>query len=80
LLGEGLVHILATDAHASTRRVPVLSEGRAAAEKLLGAQEAAQLVEGRPAALMANLAPSRVAPLPEQKKSGWRGWRALLRL
>ncbi|MES3001710.1 MAG: CpsB/CapC family capsule biosynthesis tyrosine phosphatase [Pseudomonadota bacterium] len=80
LLGEGLVHILATDAHASTRRIPVLSEGRAAAEKIVGAQEAAQLVEGRPAALMANLAPGRVAPLPERRKRGWRGWRALLRL
>ncbi|MBG9389046.1 tyrosine-protein phosphatase [Caenimonas aquaedulcis] len=79
LLGEGLVHVLATDAHASTRRVPVLSEGRAAAEKIVGAQEAALLVEGRPRALMSNTLPSRVAPLPEPKRPRWHGWRELFR-
>jgi protein-tyrosine phosphatase len=79
LLGEGLVHILATDAHSATRRVPVLSQGLAVAEKLLGAEEARQLVHGRPAALMSNLAPSQVAPLPAPSKPSATGrWRALL--
>ncbi len=75
LLGEGLTHILATDAHSSTRRVPVLSKGRAVAEKLLGAEEAAQLVHGRPHALMANLPASQAAPLPAavHPRTGW--WR-----
>jgi protein-tyrosine phosphatase len=77
-LGDGLTHVLATDAHSSTRRVPVLSEGLAIAQKLLGAEEAQQLVQGRPAALMSNMAPSQVAPLPQRKASSGRGWRDLL--
>ena len=77
-VGEGLTHILATDAHSSTRRVPVLSAGLAIAGKLVGAEEARQLVQGRPAALMSNLSPSQVAPLPARKVSGGPGWRALL--
>jgi protein-tyrosine phosphatase len=78
-VGEGLTHILATDAHSSTRRVPVLSEGLAVAERLLGATEARQLVQGRPAAVMSNLSPSQAAPLPAPlKPPGKGGWRALL--
>jgi protein-tyrosine phosphatase len=76
-VGEGLTHILATDAHSSTRRVPVMSEGLAVAEKLLGAQAAQQLVEGRPAALMSDLPPAQVAPLPQRKASRPRRWRDL---
>lgn len=78
-LGEGLTHILATDAHWSTRRAPVLSEARAVAEKLLGPEEATQLVQGRQAALMSNTAPSLVAPLPGRKPSGRSRWRELLK-
>lgn len=77
-IGEGLTHVLATDAHSSTRRVPVLSAGLAVAERLLGAAQARQLVHGRPAALMSNAAPSEAAPLPAPAASGGRGWRALL--
>lgn len=77
-VGDGLTHVLATDAHSSTRRVPVLSEGLAVAQKLLGADEAQQLVQGRPAALMSNVAPSQVAPLPQRKASSGRGWRDFL--
>jgi protein-tyrosine phosphatase len=77
-VGEGLTHVLATDAHSSTRRVPVLSEGLQVAQKLLGPDEAQQLVRGRPAALMSNLAPSQVAPLPQRKASRRSGWREFL--
>ena len=76
-VGEGLTHVLATDAHSSTRRVPVLSEGLAVARKLVGDAEAELLVQGRPAALMSDLPPSQVAPLPVRKTFRSRGWRAL---
>lgn len=77
-LGEGLTHILATDAHSSGRRTPVLSEGLAVAERLLGVEEAQQLVQGRPAALLNDTPPSQVAPLPSARPTGtW--WRKLLR-
>lgn len=77
-VGEGLTHVLATDAHSSTRRVPVLSAGLAVAQKLLGAEQAQLLVTGRPAALLSNVPPSQVAPLPVRKASRGGGWRALL--
>lgn len=69
-LGEGLTHIIASDAHSSGRRVPVMSEARAVAEKMLGREEAFQLVEGRQTALMNDLPPSQVQPLPAGKPSG----------
>jgi protein-tyrosine phosphatase len=77
-VGEGFAHVLATDAHSSTRRVPVLSEGLAIVEKLLGPDEAQQMVRGRPGALMSNAAPSQVAPLPARAAVSGRGWRAWL--
>ena len=73
-LGEGLTHILATDAHSSGRRTPVLSQGRDVAEKLLGREEAEQLVQGRPDAILRNLLPSQVRPLPAGKSSMGKGW------
>jgi protein-tyrosine phosphatase len=81
-VGEGLTHILATDAHSIGRRVPVLSEGLAVAERLLGRDEALQMVQGRPSAIMENLPPDQAAALPARKsaKSGGAGWlRRLLR-
>ncbi|MGZ5786294.1 MAG: tyrosine-protein phosphatase [Ramlibacter sp.] len=77
-IGDGLAHILATDAHSSTRRVPVMSEGLAVAEKLLGREEALQLVAGRPGALMRDLPPSQVAPLPAPIAPRGGGWRDLV--
>ena len=75
-LGEGLTHILATDAHSAGRRAPLLSQAKAIAERLLGPEEALLLVEGRQKALMTNASPANVPPLPARKASkGW--WRGL---
>lgn len=67
-LGDGLTHIIASDAHSSGRRVPVLSQARDIAEKLLGKEEALQLVQGRPACILANVLPSQAAPLPASRR------------
>jgi protein-tyrosine phosphatase len=75
-VGEGLTHILATDAHSTERRKPVLSEARAVAERLLGREEAQLLVEGRQAALLKDLPPSEVPPLPARKAPN-RWWKRL---
>ena len=75
-LGEGLTHILATDAHSAGRRVPVLSEAKAIAERMLGREEAELLVLGRQTALMNNASPGDVPALPARTVSkGW--WRGL---
>jgi len=74
-LGEGLTHILASDAHSAGRRAPVLSAARDIAEKLLGPDEAQRLVQGRPAALLADQPPEQVTPLPLHAASRARpGW------
>jgi protein-tyrosine phosphatase len=77
-LGEGLTHILATDAHSSVGRVPVLSEARTIAERLLGREEARLLVEGRQTALLKDSPPSGAPPLPARNPPD-RWWQRLCR-
>lgn len=64
MLDDGLVHILATDAHDLKNRAPRLYEGYAVAEQRLGASEASQLVKERPLAILNNTAPELVLPVP----------------
>jgi protein-tyrosine phosphatase len=57
MLCEGVVHILATDAHDNSRRRPDLRDGRDAAEKLVGARIAEELVAVRPALVLSDITP-----------------------
>jgi protein-tyrosine phosphatase len=66
MLDEGLVHILATDAHSPKRRPPLLAEGMEAAKRWVGAEEAVRLVNDRPKAILDNIDPAQV-PLPDGK-------------
>ena len=63
MLDEGLVHILATDAHNTQRRPPNLSQGRDIAAKRVGDGEAEHLVVTRPLGIMNNQEPSSL-PMP----------------
>lgn len=63
MLDEGLVHILATDAHDPLRRPPLLAEGREAAARRVGEQAAKDMVLTRPAGVVGNLHPE-ILPLP----------------
>ena len=80
MLEQGLVHILATDAHHCERRVPLLAEGREAAATRVGADEAMHLVQTRPECILYNR-PACEAPalptaaIPAAKPSWWRHWR-----
>jgi protein-tyrosine phosphatase len=65
MLGEGHVHLLASDAHSSGRRAPGLSQARAVAERLVGAEEARRLVLDRPQAILDDRPPSQVPPPPQ---------------
>jgi protein-tyrosine phosphatase len=49
-----LVHFIASDAHGLRGRPPLLAAARKAAEKLVGEAAATRLVEGNPAAVLAN--------------------------
>lgn len=57
MLSEGLVHILATDAHNVRARPPDLLEGRDAAARLVGEAEAEHLVFTRPKGILLNKSP-----------------------
>ncbi len=62
MLDEGLVHILATDAHDTRRRPPNLSRGREMAAKRVGAAEAEHLVVTRPQGVVDNVSPASLPP------------------
>lgn len=70
MLDEGLVHILATDAHSPKHRPPALAEGRRAAERWVGPEEAARLVLDRPRAILDDADPSKILPPPGLKDPG----------
>ncbi len=54
LLERQAVHVLATDAHDTQKRVPILSDARDAAAEICGDEIADALVEGNPRAIIGN--------------------------
>ena len=52
LLDRSAVHVLASDAHETKRRIPNMSAARAVAERIVGAEYAQALVEGNPGAIV----------------------------
>lgn len=60
MLGEGIVHVLATDAHDPKYRPPLLAEAKHRAGVLVGQDEAERLVSTRPLAILQDLEPSKV--------------------
>jgi protein-tyrosine phosphatase len=63
LLDHCAVHVLASDAHDTKRRIPNLSEARKVAEKIVGAEYAEALVEGNPGAIVKGI-PIPYCPRP----------------
>ncbi len=62
MLDEGLVHIVATDAHRADKRPPLLAEAQVAVARRLGEAAARQMVAERPAGVLRNLPPEALAP------------------
>jgi protein-tyrosine phosphatase len=62
MVEEGLVHILATDAHDDNRRAPNLGEGYLRAAQLVGEVEAQHLVGTRPRGIIQNFEPTQLPP------------------
>lgn len=61
MICEGRVHILASDAHNCEHRPPDLERGRVAAERLIGSEEAHNLVAERPRNILLDTNPDSVA-------------------
>lgn len=62
MLSEGLVHVLATDAHNLRRRTPLLSAAVEAVAKRLGDEAAIDMVVTRPAAVLEDALPASLPP------------------
>lgn len=62
MLDQGMVHILATDAHNLRSRPPVLSRGRDAVAERLGEEEAKHMVLTRPLGVLENANPASLIP------------------
>ena len=62
MLDEGVVHLIATDAHDTNRRPPNLNLGRELAAKRVGDTEAHNLVLGRPEGVLRNDLPANLPP------------------
>ncbi len=82
MLDEGLVHIVATDAHGTDRRPPLLAEARDAVSLRLGEEEALRQVEHRPRCILEDRdpsflpAPEAAAPATSTLTWSWRWGRA----
>ena len=63
LLDRTAIHLLASDAHDTNHRVPILSEARDVVEEVMGAEYAEALVEKNPAAIVSGQ-PIPYAPRP----------------
>jgi len=79
MLEEGRVHLLATDAHDTRRRPPILSEASDLVARRLGADEADRLVERNPLHILENVLLSRPsgrrsAGKKRRNKGGFWGW------
>jgi len=69
-LDDGVVHLLATDAHGTRRRPPLLAEAQAAAAERVGAEEADRLVRGRGLAVIEDRDPAQISPPPGLEVQG----------
>ena len=63
-LADGLVHIIASDAHTTSMRNPRLSEAVDKLEAAVGKMEAWRMVRERPQAILDNVEPHLIAAVP----------------
>ena len=69
MLHRGMIHIVASDAHNTANRPPVMGEAFRALRDLVGLEEARNLVETRPAAILEDQAPASVPAMPFRDSS-----------
>ncbi len=82
MLDDGVVHLLATDAHNTTKRPPILSEGRTASTRWVSEAEAEHMVLTRPAGILNDVTPNALPAPPglsamsttTAKRRVHRGW------
>lgn len=70
MLDDGMVHIIASDAHDTTRRPPGLSAAVEIVAKRIGDAAAIHMVETRPAGVLSDTSPQGLPPVPIDKTGG----------
>ncbi|WP_456418144.1 tyrosine-protein phosphatase [Thiolapillus sp.] len=70
MLGDGIVHVLATDGHDCCNRPPLLAEGEGIAQRVVGKEEAMRLVLDRPRSAWENADPETVSGPPGLGRPG----------
>jgi protein-tyrosine phosphatase len=83
MLDDGFCHLLASDAHNTEQRAPVMSDAREVVARRLGQDEATNLVLNRPQAIMNNAAPSQlpasVAAMVRPQPPAPSGWTSIFK-
>jgi protein-tyrosine phosphatase len=64
MLDDGIVHVMASDAHRAEGRAPRLSAAREEAAKRIGRDEADNLVSTRPRGVLSDADPASLPPIP----------------
>ena len=64
MMKHRLIHFIASDAHSTDGRAPILSGGVRAAEKIVGMKEARKMVEEYPRAILEGMKPDVPGPVP----------------
>ena len=76
LLKHRKAHIIATDAHSSTMRPPILSQGVEVASRILGGMEEAEdMVVKTPRSILAGEPVDMEPPVPVRRKKRWFGFK-----
>lgn len=80
MLQDGLVHVIASDAHGVSQRAPKMQAAVALAAEQVGEVEAQHMVTTRPAAALSNMAPESVPAVAYTQQGRLVGlWRRRLR-
>ncbi|WP_431777437.1 CpsB/CapC family capsule biosynthesis tyrosine phosphatase [Ottowia caeni] len=64
LLADGVIHLVASDAHTVSVRSPRMSDAIPLLEKAVGKEETQRLLQERPQAILDDIDPSLVTPAP----------------
>ncbi len=64
LLGDGVVHLIASDAHTTAKRSPVISDALPAVEAAVGKDECWRLIQGRPQHILDDKDPATIQSPP----------------
>jgi len=75
MLEHNLVHVIASDAHSSDIRAPLLSKAVERAAAMVGQGAALDMVTTVPEAIINNQSPHLPEPLPVKQKKRWALWR-----